>query len=208
MGKKYRPLLILGALLAYQAWKMYKGTAVLGTRTSEAMQTFKDKLTPIAQQVEKELGISAKIGMTQAAHESGYGSSQLSRNDVSLTIKPGGRLGPANNLFGFTAEPATYWRKQNLEYVEMPTTEWKKDAATGKAVSYKTVRPFRAYQSWELSYRDWARLMQTQHYVDAGGLAALKAGNIDAFAIAMNKAGYATDPNYGAKLVKVSQAMA
>lgn len=166
-----------------------------------AVKNFKEKLGPIAAKVEAETGIKAKLGMGQAAHESAYGTSLLSRPDAVLTIMrdnvQGPSKGPANNLFGFTAEPPTYWRKQGRPFVSMNTHEYK----AGARITLE--RPFRAYQSWEESYRDWARLMQTEHYVKAGALDALKAGDSAAFAKAMGKAGYATDPNYEAKIARV-----
>lgn len=172
------------------------------------MEKFKAMIGPVAAAVERETGINAKLGMGQAAHESGYGASGLSSPDSKLEIRidaPGTppynstvlRIGPANNFFGFTAELGTYWRSQNRPYVLMPTTEWK----DGKP--YKTTRPFRAYSSPEESYRDWARLMQTPAYVKAGAPVALKAGDVAGFAEAMRKVGYATDPTYAAKLVRV-----
>lgn len=141
-------------------------------------------LRPVALAVERETGIKADLGMVQAAHESDYGKSGLTQK--------------ARNLFGFTAEPPTYWRKQGLPFIEMPTHEWK------DGVRYPTTRPFRSYPSWEASYRDWARLMQTPNYAKALPLA--KAGNLKGFAAALHAAGYATDPTYAAKLEGVARA--
>lgn len=174
-----------------------------GTRTVSAIADFIAKLGPIAAAVEKETGISAKLGMAEAAEESRYGLSELARPDGVLTVFPSGISAPANNLFGITAEEGTYWRNQNQPYVLMPTHEWVKQA-DGTTQEIATTRPFRAYLSWDASYRDWARLMQTKNYVDAGALAALKAGDPVAFGQALNKAGYATDPNYGNKIASVA----
>lgn len=141
-------------------------------------------LRPVALAVERETGIKADLGMVQAAHESAYGTSGLTQK--------------ARNLFGFTAELGTYWRTQGKAFIEMPTTEWK------AAGAYKTTRPFRSYASWDESYRDWARLMQTPHYSKALPLA--KAGNLKGFAAALQAAGYATDPSYAVKLEGVARA--
>ncbi len=166
-----------------------------------AMDTFKKTLSPVAQAVERETGFKATLGLGQAAHESAYGSSGLSSAVSSLNVIDNDgkilRVGPANNFFGFTAELGTYWRSQNKPFVLMPTTEWK------NGLAYKTTRPFRAYATPEESYRDWARLMQTDGYVKAGAPAALKAGDIAAFAEAMKKIGYATDPTYAQKITRV-----
>ena len=185
-----------------------------------ALNDFLDRLYPVAKQVQKEIGLNAVLGMGEAAHESNYGLSKLSDPSAILAVITDDSKGAAgiqqraaNNLFGFTAEPGTYWRTQKLPYVLMPTNEWrpKKDGngnvlkdSKGNPISetYKTTRPFRAYASWEESYRDWARLMQTDRYNKAGALDALKTGNTIAFADALNKAGYATDPFYGSKVEK------
>src|SRR3990167_2204400 len=134
-----RPLLVLITILIGK-WFTESGrkASVLGTRTMSAMKDFKEGLGPIAAKVEAETGISAKIGMGQLAHESAFGTSQLARPDAQLKIMPTGKVGPANNLAGFTAGPDTYWRKQGLPYVDMPTTEWRLNAATGKKEPYKT----------------------------------------------------------------------
>lgn len=166
-----------------------------------AMDSFKKALGPVAAAVERETGIKATIGLGQAAHESAYGASGLSSPASRLNVIDNTgkvlRVGPANNFFGFTAETGTYWRSQNRPFVNMPTTEWK------NGLAYKTTRPFRAYATPEESYRDWARLMQTEAYTKAGAPAALRAGDIGAFAEAMTKIGYATDPKYAAKITRI-----
>lgn len=174
------PLLLIVGVAAIVAIMAKKTTS--STPTSKA--EFFTRLRPVALAVERETGIKADLGMVQAAHESAYGTSGLTQK--------------ANNLFGFTAELGTYWRTQGRAFVEMPTTEWK------AAGAYKTTRPFRAYASWEESYRDWARLMQIPHYAKA--LPFAKAGNLKGFAAALQAAGYATDPAYAAKLEGVARA--
>jgi flagellar protein FlgJ len=141
-------------------------------------------LRPVALAVERETGIKADLGMVQAALESAYGTSGLTQK--------------ARNLFGFTAELGTYWRTQGKAFVEMPTTEY------GVGGNVKLTRPFRSYTSWDESYRDWARLMQTPNYAKALPLA--KAGNLKGFAAALQAAGYATDPAYASKLEGVARA--
>lgn len=191
-----------------------------------ALENFKKNLGIPALKVEKETGgaVPARIGMGQAAHESGYGASGLSSPDSKLEIfqDDGGkpkviRIGPANNYFGFTAEKGTYWRSQNLPYVLMLTHEWvkktapgdeivstTKDAKTGEAIyKVKRKRPFRSYATPEESYRDWARLVTTSPaYVKAGSPDALRKGDVAAYAQAMKTVGYATDPNYATLITR------
>lgn len=175
-------LLVLSGFAAYIIVMQRNQASSASVPTSKA--EFFTRLRPIASAVEAETGIKADLGMTQAAHESAYGTSQLTQK--------------SNNLFGFTAELGTYWRTQGRPYVEIPTTEY---AAGGQS---KLTRPFRAYASWEESYRDWARLMQTPHYANA--LSAARRGDLKGFATALQSAGYATDPLYAAKLESVARA--
>lgn len=207
--KILRPLLILGGL--YLLVKYLEGlqsqadqttasidTTVLGSRTMDAIQQFLATLKPIADKVEEETGAAGVIGMAEASDESAWGVSQLADPNARLTILPAGTTGPANNIFGFTAEEGTYWRKQNRPYVLMPTKEYVQDPDNPGQKKIVTVnRPFRAYSNWDESYRDWVRLMQTTHYVQAGAWDALQAGDAQAFGAALNRAGYATNPNYG-----------
>lgn len=179
-----------------------------------AIADFKKSLGPVAKAVEAETGFKAFMGLGQASHESGFGSSQLSSPNAKLNIVNNAgtvlRVGPANNYFGFTAGRGTYWRTRDYDHVLMPTTEYVPKSqllADDKIISgpnkignglYKITRrrAFRAYNSPEESYRDWARLMQITAYSNAGAPEALRSGNVTAFAAAMKKTGYATDPRY------------
>ena len=138
---------------------------------------------PIAQDEEKRSGIKPLITITQAAHESAWGTSGLTQK--------------ANNLFGFTGES---WESAGKPVIKLPTDEY-----IG-GVRKTVLRPFRAYGSWAESVRDWANLMQFPRYIDA--LAAARAGLVVAFAQRVAAAGYATDPHYADALINVAQAVA
>ena len=61
----------------------------------------------------------------------------------------------------------------------------------------KKVAKFRAYSSYEESFRDYAKLINdSPRYAKAK----LQTGNAQAYASGLQKAGYATDPEYAAKL--------
>jgi flagellar protein FlgJ len=194
VDKRLRPLLWVGILAAvgYLVEKMKSA--------GDYRQYFVGTLRQIADKVERETGISAKLGIVQAALESNYGTSTLSKPDASLTILPGGAIGPANNIFGFKTGSA--WLKAGKPYVSLPTTDYD---AQGKAV--KGLQPFRAYVSWEESYRDWARLMQTPMYAEDGSLEALKTGDLEAFGEALG-VHYAPNQGYGARLAARATEMA
>ena len=67
-------------------------------------------------------------------------------------------------------------------------------------VARKVTAKFRAYASYAESFADYARLMRTSPRY-AGVLAAT--GSAEAFAGALQKAGYATDPGYADKLTRI-----
>lgn len=93
---------------------------------------------------------------------------------------------PSFNLFGIKAGAG--WTGK---VAEITTTEFVNGAAK------KTVAKFRAYDSYEDSFKDYARLItQTPRYAQASQ----QTGSAFAFASSLQKAGYATDPDYAAKL--------
>lgn len=143
-----------------------------------AQKNFIEKMWPIADDEFKRSNIFPHVTITQSAHESDWGLS-------FLTVK-------ANNLFGFTGE---LWEKQGKPVLTLPTREF----VNGKWITVN--RPFRAYESWAASVRDWASLMQRSRYVDAVAFA--KTGDVPNFAKAVAAAGYATDPTYASKLAQL-----
>ena len=63
----------------------------------------------------------------------------------------------------------------------------------------KVVAKFRAYDSYEASFRDYAQLItNSPRYEKAQAIA--KTGSAVAYASELQKAGYATDPEYARKL--------
>lgn len=128
---------------------------------------------------ERQTGIAAKFIVGQAALESGWGRHEM--RDAS------GR--PSHNLFGIKAGPD--WRGRTVEVL---TTEYE------NGVGKRVVEKFRAYDSYGEAFRDWARLMTSNPRYAA----VLRAGrDANGFAHGLQRAGYATDPQYGAKLARV-----
>ena len=73
----------------------------------------------------------------------------------------------------------------------MATTEYVNGAAQ------KVLAKFRAYDSYEDSFRDFARLVtQSPRYAQVSQQTA----SVQAYAQGLQQAGYATDPDYAAKL--------
>ena len=155
----------------------YSSQAVTSTTPPTVSQShFVERHTEAAIEVEKATGIPASYMVGQAGHETGWG-----RHEIKMK-------GGANsyNLFGIKAGAG--W---NGKVAEVTTTEFVNGAAI------KTVAKFRAYDSYEASFRDYARLItQTPRYAQASQ----QTGSAHAFATGLQKAGYATDPDYASKL--------
>ena len=132
--------------------------------------------TQAAIRIEKETGIPASYMVGQAGHETGWGRSEIKQR--------GGD--PSYNLFGIKAGPG--WKGK---VAEVTTTEYV------NGVAQKQVAKFRAYNSYDESFRDYARMITTSpRYAKASQ----QTGSAYAYASGLQKAGYATDPNYAAKL--------
>ena len=142
-----------------------------------------------AREAEAATGIPAAFMVAQAAHETGWGRKEIRHADGT----------PAFNLFGVKAGPG--WRGP---VAEVTTTEF----VDGKA--QKIVAKFRAYGSYAESFADYARLMlNSPRYrgvvAEVSGLAVADRGAEAAtgFAQGLQRAGYATDPDYAQKLGRV-----
>jgi flagellar protein FlgJ len=128
--------------------------------------------------VSRETGIPASFMIGQAGHETGWGKSEIRHADGA----------PSFNLFGIKATVG--WKGK---VAEITTTEY----INGEP--RKVTAKFRAYDSYEDSFRDYARLItNSPRYEKAQATA--KTGSAVAYAAELQKAGYATDPEYARKL--------
>ena len=134
-----------------------------------------------AERVARDSGIPASFMLGQAGHETGWGRSEIRHKDGSNSF----------NLFGIKAGAG--WKGK---VAEITTTEY----IDGKP--RKLTAKFRAYDSYEESFRDYARLItQSPRYEKA----LAQTHSAQAWAAELQKAGYATDPNYAAKLSRAIQ---
>ncbi len=135
--------------------------------------------TAAAESAAAETGIPAPFMLAQAALETGWGKREIIGRDGTNS----------HNLFGIKAGGS--W---NGPTVDVTTTEY----IGGQP--RKLTQSFRAYASEAESFADYARLMK-----DSPRYAKVveKAADAKAFAMGLQKAGYATDPAYGDKLGKV-----
>ena len=143
------------------------------------VRAFQEKLGVHAEEASRSTGIPAKFMLGQAALETGWGKREIIGRDGSSS----------HNLFGIKATGD--WKGKVTEAV---TTEY----VNGKA--QRKVEKFRAYDSYADSFKDYAQLITGNKRYEKV-LAA--AGDASAFAQGLQKAGYATDPNYAAKLTKI-----
>ena len=143
------------------------------------VDAFVQRLLPHAQQASAATGIPARFMLGQAALETGWGRHEMRGADGANS----------HNLFGIKA--GSNWKGRT---VDMVTTEY----VDGKA--QKLVERFRAYDSYAESFRDYASLLRNnaryQNVIAEGRDAA-------GFAHGLQRAGYATDPNYAQKLLNV-----
>jgi len=173
-GKKSaaRSVGALGKAAALAAYGSNRANATPTVGQSNFVQAH----TSAAIKVEQATGIPASYIVGQAGHETGWGQHEIKMK--------GGR--PSYNLFGIKAGPG--W---SGKVAEVSTTEYV------NGVAQKTVAKFRAYDSYEASFRDYARLFtQSPRYAKASQ----QTNSAQAFAMGLQKAGYATDPHYAAKL--------
>lgn len=156
--------------------------AALQPGSQSQVAEFQSRLMPHAVQASQTTGIPARFMLGQAALESGWGKREIRAADGT----------PSHNLFGVKA--GGNWKGSVVETV---TTEYV------NGVAQKSVEKFRAYSSYADAFRDYANLLRNNpRYAD---VVAQAAQGIDAagFAQGLQRAGYATDPNYADKLTRI-----
>ncbi len=142
-------------------------------------QQFIQRMLPHAQAASNDSGIPAKFMIGQAALESGWGKHEIkTSNGVS-----------SHNLFGIKADAS--WKGKVASSV---TTEYI------NGVKETRVEKFRAYDSYSDAFKDYAKLIsQNPRYEKAMN----NTHDASAYAHELQRAGYATDPQYGKKLTQV-----
>ncbi|WP_417504384.1 flagellar assembly peptidoglycan hydrolase FlgJ [Marinomonas gallaica] len=140
---------------------------------------FVEMLWPHAQKAGEKLGVDPKAILAQAALETGWGKHPIAKFDGS----------PSYNLFGIKAD-----QRWSGDRATVNTLEFR------DGVAQKEKAAFRAYDSFEHSFDDYANFLQTseryQNALQAGDDAAM-------FAAYLQKGGYATDPNYADKISNI-----
>jgi peptidoglycan hydrolase FlgJ len=142
-------------------------------------QQFIQRMLPHAQAASSGSGIPAKFMVGQAALESGWGKHEIKTSNGENS----------HNLFGIKADAS--WKGKVANSV---TTEYV------NGVKETRVEKFRAYDSYSDAFKDYAKLIsQNPRYEQAMN----NTHDASAYAHALQRAGYATDPQYGKKLTQV-----
>ncbi|MDN5843721.1 MAG: flagellar assembly peptidoglycan hydrolase FlgJ [Alcaligenaceae bacterium] len=152
------------------------GQAIRGA--PDHIRDFVSRMSDAADYAAEQSGVPAKLILSQAALESGWGQREILRADGSTS----------HNLFGIKATGG--WQG---DVVHIMTTEYEGGEA------HKVSQPFRAYDSYADSFADYARLIgHNQRYSEV-----LTAPTAEVAAQRIQEAGYATDPSYADKLISI-----
>ncbi|ABK09765.1 flagellar assembly peptidoglycan hydrolase FlgJ [Burkholderia orbicola] len=154
---------------------------VKGASGVQDADAFVDRLAAPAQAASATTGIPARFIVGQAALESGWGKREIRAADGSTSY----------NVFGIKANKG--WTGRTVSAL---TTEYV------NGTPRRVVAKFRAYDSYEHAMTDYANLLKNNPRY-AGVLSASR--SVEGFAHGMQKAGYATDPNYAKKLILIMQ---
>lgn len=147
---------------------------------ASSQEDFVRQMLPHAEQAARELGVDANALVAQAALETGWGRSVPCNSNGECSF----------NLFGIKA--GSQWSGST---VNVPTLEFE------DGVAVRRVERFRAYESPADSFKDYAALIRNnQRYENALGAGT----DVGAFASALQRGGYATDPNYADKVTAVA----
>ena len=145
------------------------------------VQDFTQRLMPHAQQASQATGIPPHFMLGQAALETGWGRHEIRGENGEQSY----------NLFNIKA--GSNWKGKTVDVL---TTEYV------NGLPEKRVETFRAYDSYTEAFSDYANLMRANPRYRS----VIAQGNDAAgFALGLQRAGYATDPNYARKLMGVIQ---
>lgn len=137
---------------------------------------FVEQHNATATAVERATGIPASYMLGQAGHETGWGRKEIKNADGSTSF----------NLFGIKAGAGWTGKTTTVTTHEVVNGETRKVSAK-----------FRAYDSYQESFNDYANLINNSpRYAQARQ----ETGSSQAYATELKRAGYATDPDYAAKL--------
>jgi flagellar protein FlgJ len=152
-------------------------SAPLSEHTFNEPKDFVSALITPAQKVQQKLGVPFEVVIAQAALETGWGQKIIKQQDGTSS----------NNLFNIKAD-----KRWGGDKITKETLEFEQGAMVKKS------EPFRTYQSMTDSVNDYINFLSTsERYQEA----LQKPGNVEHFLQGIQKAGYATDPQYADKIL-------
>mgnify|MGYP001561503404 CR=1 FL=1 len=144
---------------------------------------FVNTMLPMAKEAADRIGVDPRYLVAQAALETGWGKSVMRAQDGSSS----------HNLFGIKA--SSNWKGDSARAI---TSEFRNGAMV------KETAEFRSYASYKDSFHDLVTLLQSNNRYQE----VLKsADNPEQFVRELQKAGYATDPNYATKISQIAKQM-
>jgi flagellar protein FlgJ len=146
-------------------------------------EEFLATLYPHAEKAAKALGTQPEVLLAQSALETGWGQK----------IVRGANGAPSHNLFNIKADRRWQGDKANVSTLEFE-----------HGIAVKQKADFRVYSGFEHSFSDFVSFIADgDRYQDAKKVAA----SPTQFIRALQDAGYATDPKYADKVIKVMQSI-
>ncbi|TCK07044.1 flagellar assembly peptidoglycan hydrolase FlgJ [Marinobacterium mangrovicola] len=170
-----------GAVASDDAGLREEPAVTSAERTSEIFDSpeqFVERLMPLAEKAAQSLGVDPRVLVAQAALETGWGRSII--RDAA---------GSSNNLFNIKASGG-----------------WSGDKVAVQTMEYRDGLPqperaeFRAYDSLEQSLNDYVQFIQNNPRYEN---ALKQSGNPVAYLQELQRAGYATDPEYASKIERI-----
>jgi len=147
-------------------------------------EDFVNKLRPYAEKAAKKLGVDANVLLSQAALETGWGKSVIKADDGSSS----------HNLFNIKADRAWHGPQTKVATLEY-----------NAGIAKKEIAGFRSYDSYQESFDDYVNFIKTNpRYATAIKMAQKP----ERYMHELQQAGYATDPDYADKVMKIYQSKA
>lgn len=142
-------------------------------------ENFFSVLKEFASDAARKLGVDKRVLLAQAALETGWGQ----------FISKGAEGASSNNLFNIKSSSA--WQGDSVNVV---TLEYQDGVAQKERAS------FRSYQSYEDSFNDYVNFITSNpRYKNA----LAQASDSEAYLTELQRAGYATDPEYANKILQL-----
>ncbi|MDE1463511.1 flagellar assembly peptidoglycan hydrolase FlgJ [Spartinivicinus poritis] len=143
-------------------------------------EAFIKHVYPIAKKLTSAFGFNPAVLVAQAALETGWGKHIIQHKDGNSSY----------NLFGIKAD-----RRWQGDKTHVNTTEYR------QGIAIKEKAAFRSYDSIAASINDYMDFLQVNPRYKT---ALTKRDNPEQFLNALQQAGYATDPNYAKKILKIA----